>query len=212
MTVFRTRNILLPSQLPEPRWAWWTPCHGCGARRRGRATRRLRPSWESPCKGLAGSSERNRTSVRHTAHSFEVPHEASSLMTFYRLLKVCFCYFVHNWQHWDKVQRKISASKLISQIINRAAWLKGKMISVCRGAIFYTDTELYVTDELLMRLFQASLWLMRGRPCMSWGRWKTLWTWRSSRTSSIRCRTSMTKTWRRFRYELIFTQEGWKCR
>lgn len=49
-------------------------------------------------------------------------------------------------------------------------------------------------------LFQALLWSMLEKPCVSLERLKTLWTWRWSRTSLIHCRTSMKKTSRRFRY------------
>lgn len=57
-----------------------------------------------------------------------------------------------------------------------------------------------LTCKRLILPFQAQHLVRWGRPCESSQRWKTLWTWKWSRTSLTPFRTFMTKIWERFRY------------
>ncbi len=60
-----------------------------------------------------------------------------------------------------------------------------------------SSSSLYV---LFIPSLQVWRWLMPVRRWRSSGRWRTLWTWRSNRTLSTRCRTSTTKTSKRYRW------------
>ena len=204
----------LPPQPPELRWAWWTPCHVCGDKRRDRATHRRRPSWESPWRGLAGSSGRTRTSVscsRFSQNTFFLKcltrtrwHNLYSLKDGVTMI----------WKmHEPVLQTRCLKFALFSCCLETKTCLHNRLLTLMRRCYwrqtFFTLHAdccvlfvcLFSVSKCVFYLFQALLWLMLEKPCVSLGRLRTLWTWRWSRTSSIHCRTSTKKIWRRFRYE-----------
>lgn len=179
----------LPSQPLEPRWAWWTPCPVWGGRRRGRATPRPRPSWESPCRGLAGSSEKSPTLVSCSREDSSTLHKVAHLIP------------SRIPEHWNTVMK--NAWAYYPRFL-KFALVCGSIKEIyppCKSAADpitpYIDFCLFAVSSFLQEL----LWLMLVKPCVSLQRLRMLWTWRWSRTSSIHCRTSMKRIWRRFRYK-----------